>query len=253
LFAAVVSCGPSAALSHESAAGLWNIRPLRIDRIEVSVPVPATPRRAGILVHRRAVLGPDDVRTRDGILVTSPVCTLIDLAARLERPELEAAINEADKLGLTDPEELRTAVERVPRRPGVRALRELLDRRTFTLTDSELERRFLPLAGGARLPPPQTGRHVNGFEVDFFWPDLGLVVETDGLRYHRTPAQQARDRIRDQAHTAAGLTPLRFTHGQLTFEPDRVQAVLSAVARRLRRAASADAPSPTRRSGGTSG
>ena len=36
-----------------------------------------------------------------------------------------------------------------------------------------------------------------------------LVVETDGLRYHRTPAQQSRDRRRDQAHTAAGLTPLR--------------------------------------------
>ncbi len=35
----------------------------------------------------------------------------------------------------------------------------------------------------------------------------------DGLRYHRTPAQQAADRRRDQAHAAAGLTPLRFTHG----------------------------------------
>ena len=56
-----------------------------------------------------------------------------------------------------------------------------------------------------------TRQRVNGFEVDFFWPTLGLVVETDGLRYHRTPAQQARDRVRDQAHTAAGLTPLRFT------------------------------------------
>jgi len=46
-------------------------------------------------------------------------------------------------------------------------------------------------------------------------PELGLVVETDGLRYHRTPAQQARDRRRDQLHTAAGLTTLRFTHAQV--------------------------------------
>jgi very-short-patch-repair endonuclease len=60
------------------------------------------------------------------------------------------------------------------------------------------------------------------------------VVETDGLRYHRTPAQQASDRVRDQAHAAAGLTPLRFTHEQVAHEPRRVQTTLAAVARRLR-------------------
>jgi len=69
----------------------------------------------------------------------------------------------------------------------------------------------------------------------FFWPELGLVVETDGLRYHRTPAQQARDRIRDQTHAAAGLTPLRFTNAQVAYEPDHVEATLIAVARRLSR------------------
>ena len=74
---------------------------------------------------------------------------------------------------------------------------------------------------------------MNGFEVDFYWPDLGLVVETDGLRYHRTPAQQARDRLRDQTHAAAGLTALRFTHAQVAFEAAHVQAVLRAVAARL--------------------
>jgi very-short-patch-repair endonuclease len=59
-----------------------------------------------------------------------------------------------------------------------------------------------------------------------------LIVETDGLRYHRTPSQQARDRLRDQTHTAAGLTPLRFTHGQIRYEPKSVQVTLEAVARR---------------------
>jgi very-short-patch-repair endonuclease len=76
---------------------------------------------------------------------------------------------------------------------------------------------------------------VNGYRVDFYWPALGLVVETDGLRYHRTPAQQARDRLRDQAHTAAGLTQLRFTHAQVAYQPNHVVATLSAVAARLRR------------------
>ena len=74
---------------------------------------------------------------------------------------------------------------------------------------------------------------MNGFKVDFYWPDLGLVVETDGLRYHRTPAQQARDRVRDQAHAAAGLTPLRFTRAQVRFDPAHVASTLAAVAHRL--------------------
>jgi hypothetical protein len=165
--------------------------------------------------------------------VTTPICTLVDLAAQLDPVPLEAAINEADKLGLTDPENLRAALDALGRRPGVRQVRELLDRRTFALTDSELERRFLPLVRAAGLPPPLTGVRVNGFKVDFFWPDLGLVVETDGLRYHRTPAQQARDRLRDQTHAANGLMPLRFTHAQVTFESQRVQRTLAEVAKRL--------------------
>ena len=56
-------------------------------------------------------------------------------------------------------------------------------------------------------------------------------METDGLRYHRTPAQQARDRLRDQAHAAAGLMPFRFTHAQIAFEPRHVRDTLAAVAR----------------------
>jgi very-short-patch-repair endonuclease len=89
------------------------------------------------------------------------------------------------------------------------------------------------------LPMPLTRQHLNGFRVDFFWPDLGLVVETDGLRYHRTPAQQARDQLRDQAHTMAGLTPLRFAHAQVRFEPEYVRKTLARVARRLRGARAA--------------
>jgi very-short-patch-repair endonuclease len=156
---------------------------------------------------------------------------LIDIATQLERDQLEAAINEADKRDLVDPDELRAALDQTRHRPGVRALRQTLDRRTFRLTDSELERRFLQLTCEAGLPLPATGQDVNGFKVDFYWADLGLVVETDGLRYHRTPTQQARDRVRDQTHTAAGLTTLRFTHSQVVHQPGRVVATLAAVAR----------------------
>jgi hypothetical protein len=86
---------------------------------------------------------------------------------------------------------------------------------------------------GAGLSVPLTREWVNDFEVDFFWPDLGLVVETDGARYHRTPARQTRDRERDQAHTVAGLTQLRFTEDQIDFEAPYVIETLRSVARRL--------------------
>jgi len=151
----------------------------------------------------------------------------------LGHADLERAVNEADRLDLVDPETLRGELERYGGRRGVARLRELLDRRTFRLTDSELERLFLPLASQAGLSAPLTRQRLNGFRVDFFWPRLRLVVETDGLRYHRTPAQQARDRLRDQAHLAAGFTPLRFTHAQVRYEPEYVRATLRKVTRRL--------------------
>jgi very-short-patch-repair endonuclease len=56
-------------------------------------------------------------------------------------------------------------------------------------------------------------------------------VEADSLRFHRTPAQQRADRLRDQKNAAAGILTLRFTHWQVFHEPEHVQAILMAVAR----------------------
>jgi very-short-patch-repair endonuclease len=74
---------------------------------------------------------------------------------------------------------------------------------------------------------PLSKQRVNRFEVDFFWPELGLVVETDGLRYHRTASAQTRDARRDCAHIMAGMTPLRFTHYEVRYEPIPVRAALA--------------------------
>jgi very-short-patch-repair endonuclease len=227
--AAVLACGPCAVISHSSAAALLRIRADHSGPIHVTAPVQR--RRPGIVVHRRATFRSG---TCDDIPVTCPAQTLVDLAADLPTDPLEAAINQADKLDLIDPERLRSELERFAGVPGVAKLRTTLDRRTFTTSDSELERRFRPIARRAGLPAPLTQQMVSGFRVDFYWPDLGLVVETDGLRYHRTPQQQARDRVRDQAHTAAGLTPLRFTRAQIRFGSADVERTLRAVAKVLR-------------------
>lgn len=230
--AAALSCGPAALLSHESAACLWGFW-ARAASIDVVVPEGTLRRRPGIRVHRRAGLGSEHRCVIDGIPVTDPISTLIDLASCAGLYRLDRAVNDADRLDLVDPESLRAALDATPPRPGVGRLRSLLDSHTFAPTDSVLEWRFLQLACDAGLSRPGTQVMVNGFRVDFYWPDLGLVVETDGLRYHRTPAQQKKDRLRDQAHAAAGLTALRFTAAQVRYEPGRLKKILTDVVARL--------------------
>jgi very-short-patch-repair endonuclease len=231
--AAILACGDGAVLSHRSAAALYGIGEEPPGGIEVSIRRRGEHRRSGVKVRSRPSLPSHEIGTYLDVPVTSPVQTLIDLASELPPNRLERAVNEADKHGLVDPETLRRALDGHAGEPGVRPLRTLLDRHTFRLSDQELEVLFRPLAAEAGLSLPMTKQMVNGFEVDFYWPDLGLVVETDGWRYHRTPAAQTRDTLRDQIHTASGLTPLRFSHHQVKFEPSHVQAILIATARTL--------------------
>jgi very-short-patch-repair endonuclease len=228
--AAVLRCGDGAVLSHTSAASLWGIRTSPHKPIHVSVPATVVRRQSGVVVHRRSVLTPDHVRMRQRIPLTSVPLTLVDLAPHVTRDELEAAISEADKLELCDPESLRERLENFRDHAGVGKLRETLGRRTFAMTDSQLERRFLRLVKEAGLPRPLTQQVVNGARVDFYWPDLGLVVETDGLRYHRTASSQSRDLSRDHMHLSAGLTAMRFSHEQVRCHAASVRAILRRLA-----------------------
>lgn len=237
--AAVLACGPHALLSHHSAAALLGIRGEQPGPVDVVVPGHVVRRHRGIRVHRRAELRPPGEWSRrwpasgfvDWIPVTGPVPTLIDLATCLSLAELEAAVNEASQRDLVDPESLREALDAIPPRPGILRLRRLLDRDTFVLTTTRLEQLFVPQARAAGLPLPQTQVWLNGHRVDFYWPELGLVVETDSLRYHRTPAKQTADIRRDQAHIAAGHMSLRFSHWQVRHEPDHVRKMLIITAR----------------------
>jgi very-short-patch-repair endonuclease len=202
--------------------------------IHVSVPPSARRRRPGIAIHARTLTS-QDRHELDHIPVTGIATTIADLATQLRRGPLEGVINQADILGLIAVPDLRSALDDMPKRAGRKPLRDTLDRRTFRFTRSQLERRFIPLALSAGLTRPETCVEVNGWEVDFYWPHLDLVVETDSLTYHRTPQQQDKDRRRDQAHAAAGTTQLRFTHSQIRFEASYVRAMLATVARRLAR------------------
>jgi len=220
-------------LSHHSAAMLWGIGRER-GRIDISVKRRCELRRPGLKVRGRPSLRSADITAIDMIPVTAVARTLVDLATELPPRRLERAVNEADKHDLIDPEALRLASDEYEGQPGASALRRLLDRRTFRLSDSDLETLFRPIAEDAGLPPPLSKQLVNRWEVDFFWPNLGLVIETDGLRYHRTASSQTRDVRRDRAHALAGMTALRFTHYEVKHEPAKVRAELRQAARLLR-------------------
>lgn len=230
--AAVLACGPTALLSHRSAAALWGIAPVHaVGPIEVVAGV--FRRRPGIRVHRRRDLGPEHRREVAGVPATDPVSTLIDLASSAPEWRVERAINEADRLDLVDSEALRRTVARLGPRPGMACVRKLLG--LDALTDTGLERKFLAIVRAAGLPSPETQAHVNGYRVDFYWPQLRLVVETDGWRHHRTSGEQATDRRRDQAHMASGLTTMRFGEDQIRYEPKQVRRALTAVVARFAR------------------
>ena len=230
LAAAVIVCGPDALISHASAAWLWAISARWEALVHLSTSRKVV--REGIVAHRRYALRPEERTSHRGVPVTSPARTLADIALVLPPTLLERAVNDADKHNIIRVDDLREELGRM-RGPGVARLRTILDAATFTLTDSELERRFLPISDAAGLPRPLTQQRVCGRRVDFFWPALGLVVETDGLRYHRTPASQAHDLERDHLLAAAGIERLRFSHSQVAYDPRRVQRVLAAVGRRL--------------------
>ena len=141
-------------MSHGSAAALWGIGTEGGRDRGLYTATSSGKRRPGITPPSLPAVARTDVEHHEGIPLTSPDPHPARSATRLHALALERAINEADKRDLTDPEALREALDAYRGQPGVVRLREVLDRRTFRLTDSELERRFLPLVRSAGLPPP---------------------------------------------------------------------------------------------------
>ncbi len=222
--AAVLAGGLEAALSHDNAgAHLSFVAEPR----GLHVTAPTLRKRPGITVHR-AHLHPLDRIIHNGIPVTSPGRTLLDLAATLPPRPFKRAYEEADRLGLVREREVRELLSRSNGHAGITPLTAHLDE-TFAPapTKRELEARFLELVTEARLPRPQVNIWVEGHLVDAYWPDVRLVVELDSRTFHRTDAKVERDYATSAELKLAGYEVLRFTWKQVTREPELVLALLS--------------------------
>jgi very-short-patch-repair endonuclease len=197
------------AVSHRSAAALWQLLPPDKQPIDVSLPSQSGRRRRdGIRIHRCESLKPGDATHLLGIPVTTPARTLADLRRAVSPPELRRAIRQADVLGLA------TGMENV-----------------VEGTRSELERRFLRLCRRAGLPAPEVNVRIGGLTVDFLWRDERLIVETDGYRYHRGRQAFEDDRGRDLELRARGYEVLRLSYRQVSDRPERVIGALRRVLR----------------------
>jgi hypothetical protein len=230
-----MALGPHAVLSHRAAGALWEI--VR-GAVPTDVLVPPTSGRAsrdGIVVHRSA-LRPEDVGRRNEIPVTSLLRTTMDLAAVQTMREFERSFEEAQVRHSLSPDLL--AVEVVCRRRyrgNGRLGAVLKDAVDPAAVLSVLELRFLALCARHGIPRPLVNERFGPWRPDFLWPEARVVVETDGLRFHRTAAQRRRDAEKDAYLRAHGHAVIRLTWADVVERPQPVAAgVLAALAGRDR-------------------
>lgn len=204
-----------AAVSHRSAASLWGLLPAANGPVDVVAKgLGGRAKRRGVRVHRSRSLAPTDVTLRRGVPVTTSARTISDLrkASSTGRPgavpagDLRRAVRQADVLGLPIGEES-----------------------GWDRTRSDLERDFLALCRGNRLPPPEINVPIGRYLVDFLWRERRLVVETDSYLYHRGRAAFQDDRGRDLELKRLGYEVLRLSERQVGEEPERVVEMLAAI------------------------
>ena len=167
--------------------------------------------------------------THEGIPVTTPARTILDLAAMLGRRPLERVLDRTELLELTDYPALRAIAHAHPGHRGARKLQSTLDTHHAgtTLTRSHLEERFLTLCREHGLPAPLVNSWPSGKEVDFRFPGHALIVEADSWTHHRSREAFENDRARDALRTRAGYRTLRFTYRQLADDPAAVAATVA--------------------------
>jgi hypothetical protein len=225
--AAVKACGPRAVLSHFSAAVLWAVVAWDGRHPEVTVIGSGGHVQPGIRVHRTLHLDGEDLTWHDGVPVTSPARTLVDLASVLDYRRLRRAVRQALSLRLVSPGSLLGAIERAGRRPGRRNLLRIVATSTAP-TRSELEDVVLDLilAGGLEHPDVNVPLELQDRRVvpDFRWPRERLVIEADGAKWHENPIAREDDAERQALLEASGERVVRVTWQQAVAHPGQTLA-----------------------------
>jgi len=235
-----LAAGPGALISHRAAAALWGIDGFNKATPEVTIPRGRKYRRPGVRTHESTDLDRCSPRQRDGIPVTDPSRTLLDVARFVGDRRLSLAVESARRLKLTTWEELIATLVRHARRgrPGIRRLRRVITREAHRteITDSDFELLVIALLREHGLPEPVVHhvlRAADGAfiaEVDLSYPHLKIAIELDG-KVHQTDEAFERDRPRQNRIALEGWTILRFTWALFRDHPEEiVREVRAAIA-----------------------
>ena len=241
--AAVFAAGEGAALCRKSCAGL-----LTLERWPPRTPQVLVPRRhrpiTGVELHETRNLDPRDVTVVNGIPCTTVPRLFVDLSDDLIPEELTHYIHEAAHWDLLDLRAVRRAMDRANGRHNLEvletAIADWLDGSAGTRSRGEIA--FRRAVYEANLPRPDTNRKLLGIEVDFHWPDLGLVIEIDGPPHRSRPPSRLTDAERDLHLGAAGYRVVRCATTEAAL--DAIRRAASGLRPRAARGGSTRGPRP---------
>ena len=229
--AAVLACGPSAALSHVAAGALWDCLEWDDRWPEVTVPGRAARRRPGLRIHRARSLGLDDVTRRHGIPVTSAARTVLDLAAMLPDKGLRRVVRQSQARGYTSVRTLLEIAERANGHRGAGRLAAVVATgRAPTRSDAEDLVLDLLLSGGFEHPHVNLPLWIGGRRLvpDLRWPEQRLIVEVDSDTWHGGALAGEDDAERQALLEAAGERVVRVHWRQAAARPRQTLARISA-------------------------
>jgi uncharacterized protein DUF559/transcriptional regulator with AbiEi antitoxin domain of type IV toxin-antitoxin system len=230
--AACLYLGSPTMLSHRAAAFARGSSRFRRPKLEVTVPRKRHRAQASrIIIHwTEEPIPEEDITTIDGIPVTKPARTLLDLATVEPGAVVARCLDEALRRRLVSLPFLDRWLDDAGRKRhrGHRMLRKLVDERaTIGVTESELETSLLPLIKEAGLPLPMLQYEVWDGErlvgrVDFAYPDERVAIEADGFQFHDRRDSFDSERARGNALEALGWRVLRITSKHIEEYPNEV-------------------------------
>jgi very-short-patch-repair endonuclease len=224
-------------LSHLTSASLHGLVETETFPIEVTTSTTSLKAPSNrIVVHRVKHLEPRDIRVIQGIHMTTPVRTVVDLAGSLPQNRFEFVLDEARRRWLVAERPLREALDRLARqgRSGIKSLRRILDAGELSLPvpGSPFERRLIQFLRRRSLPAAerqfviedQAGNFVA--RVDFAYPDLKVAIECDSKKHHFGRGDWERDVERRSRLAALGWLVIHVSWDMLVNRPDVLEALI---------------------------
>ena len=214
---AQLAAGPRAVVSYASAAVIRGFAGVTAPIIELSTPVGDRVRLSGVQCHRTATLLKSDVEMVQGLRITTPVRTLIDLAPRLHPQLLAEVLDEGTIARLWTPERVAARLRQMTVGRSVAPLQELL---ALRLQEGNLRSRFEQRVCRVLRPivAPFEVNHtivLDGvpIELDIAWLEARVDGEVDGYAVRTASRTKFRRQTRrENLLMAHGWRIVHFTY-----------------------------------------